>query len=299
VRIEPNPLGKQYNIRYRLCDEHLRAERVLVQGQQQRFCQAREWACMLARRVRVPQADTNAAASPPLALQKCSKFQPLEMFEGCKRTCVKMLQLQTARRQGKGAPKAEPWLVAARAAAAVAAGDSWAPEEAPLPHQADASDPPYIPQPPKKKQRAVQAPPAGAPAGAPAAPDLYAVLLHAAAQQTQQPVGDGSQAQAQLLAQSLVGGASASARPHPSPAAKAIAAALAVLSQPKAEHAPAPAPSALAAVSQQQHAWHCAHPPPPDLIAAAIVCLSAPDGGANEAAQTLARYVLGSFMQNA
>ena len=41
VTLEPNPLGKQYNIRYRLCDEHLRAERVLVQGHPQRFCQAR------------------------------------------------------------------------------------------------------------------------------------------------------------------------------------------------------------------------------------------------------------------
>jgi hypothetical protein len=39
--LEPNPAGKQYNIRYRLCDAHLRAPAVTIEGQPQRFCQAR------------------------------------------------------------------------------------------------------------------------------------------------------------------------------------------------------------------------------------------------------------------
>ncbi len=33
--------GRAYNARYRLCDEHLRAESVLLGGAVQRFCQAR------------------------------------------------------------------------------------------------------------------------------------------------------------------------------------------------------------------------------------------------------------------
>jgi hypothetical protein len=36
--------GRMYNIRYRLCQPHLRAESVEFQGRVQRFCQARAFA---------------------------------------------------------------------------------------------------------------------------------------------------------------------------------------------------------------------------------------------------------------
>jgi hypothetical protein len=57
-----------YNIRYRLCQDHLRASSVQFQGRVQRFC------------------------------QKCSRFHTLDAFEGSRRTCRHQLAVQTHRR---------------------------------------------------------------------------------------------------------------------------------------------------------------------------------------------------------
>ena len=300
MTLEPNPLGKQYNIRYRLCDEHLRAERVLVQGHPQRFCQARgPVECMREARGKFYKLTAlNAFRVRFPSLQKCSRFHALELFEGGKRTCIKMLELQNSRRRAPDAkPKAEHLATSAQATS-WALPEGMGPEAGCLrvllhPHRAQEA-PPHLCSTPA--------------AAAAAAPDL----LFAAAQRTPRP-GEMQSLLAIQLARSSTGGESASAlhpsqvllqhlhhrlAPAPQPlllpadaplhtsdaAAKAIAAALAVV-QPQEPSLP-----------QKQHAQPGAHPPA-DIVAAAVVCLSAPDGGVDGAAQALARYVLSSFMR--
>lgn len=247
------------------------------------------------------QTDSSQRFSRALSfpsLQKCSRFHALELFEGGKRTCIKMLELQNSRRRAPDAePKAEEHLATSAQATSWALPEGGGPEAGCLrvllhPHRA---------------QEAPPHPWSTPAAAAAAAPDL----LFAAAQRTPRP-GEVQLLLASQLARSSTGGESASAlhpsqvllqhlhhrlAPAPQPllpadaplqpsdvAAKAIAAALAVV-QPQEPSLP-----------QKQHAQPGAHPPA-DIVAAAVVCLSAPDGGVDGAAQALARYVLSSFMR--
>ena len=202
MTLEPNPLGKHYNIRYRLCDEHLRAEGVLVQGHPQRFCQARgPVECMREARGKFYKLTAlNAFRVRFPSLQKCSRFHALELFESGKRTCIKMLELQNSRRRAPDAkPKAEHLATSAQATS-WALPEGMGPEAGCLrvllhPHRAQEA-PPHLCSTPA--------------AAAAAAPDL----LFAAAQRTPRP-GEVQSLLASQLARSSTGGESASAL-HPS-----------------------------------------------------------------------------------
>jgi hypothetical protein len=60
-----------YHVRYRLCDEHLRASAVDIDGVASRFCQT------------------------------CSRFQPMSLFAGARRTCTLQLEAARTRREAR------------------------------------------------------------------------------------------------------------------------------------------------------------------------------------------------------
>jgi hypothetical protein len=70
VVLDPNK-NRAYNIRYRLCHAHLRADKVLFGGRPMRFC------------------------------QKCSRFEDVSLFNGTLRTCQMMLNRHRKRRHKK------------------------------------------------------------------------------------------------------------------------------------------------------------------------------------------------------
>jgi hypothetical protein len=67
ILICEDAVRRAYNLRYRVCETHLRAAAVQQQGQLQRFCQAR----LTALHGAVSAADAASRA------QKCSRFHPL------------------------------------------------------------------------------------------------------------------------------------------------------------------------------------------------------------------------------
>ena len=110
-------MRRAYNLRYRVCETHLRAAAVQQQGQLQRFCQAR----LTALHGAVSAADAASRA------QKCSRFHPLSAYTGDMRTCAAKLLLQWERRREQliasgGVPRGRGVaLLIARAAAAASA----------------------------------------------------------------------------------------------------------------------------------------------------------------------------------
>ena len=94
---------RSYNLRYRVCELHLRAEAVKVKGLTQRYCQARHLGNWEKTQ---PPLFPPFHAPAPLRLtrapaQKCSRFHELSSFNGAMRTCATKLKLQLDRRRGR------------------------------------------------------------------------------------------------------------------------------------------------------------------------------------------------------
>ena len=64
--------GKRYNLKYRLCDEHLKAPQVEIEGKPHRFC------------------------------QQCSKFHPCSEFDGTQRSCRQTLEMRKKKKIWQG-----------------------------------------------------------------------------------------------------------------------------------------------------------------------------------------------------
>lgn len=100
---------KEYHIRYRICEEHLKIDFIIIDGKQQRFC------------------------------QQCGRFHALSKFDSAKRSCRDRLQRHNARRR-KGVEISVSPTVAAAAVQSTGNRGNKAPKTAAAPKSAAAQD---------------------------------------------------------------------------------------------------------------------------------------------------------------